>query len=284
MSYLDRIRAIQTYDAPAYRPFIAGDTQVGLVHRDIAGELGGFPDILTVTEAAVTLAPGLADHASRTAAMAEVLADLKARGLIKGWRGEPYAVSERWGRPPLFEMERAAVPLFGTEGYGVHVNGFVRDEDGGMKMWIGKRSLTKPTGPGKLDQVVAGGLPAGIAVADNLIKECGEEADIPPEIARRAHPVGSVSYCTERPEGLRRDILFNYDLELPADFIPRNTDGEVEEFYLWPMEQVMAAVRDTDDFKFNCGVIIIDFLIRRGFIGPDDPDYVDILRGMHTSR
>ena len=68
MSYLDRIRAIQTYDAPAYRPFIAGDTQVGLVHRDIAGELGGFPDILTVTEAAVTLAPGLADHASRTAA------------------------------------------------------------------------------------------------------------------------------------------------------------------------------------------------------------------------
>ena len=46
----------------------------------------------------------------------------------------------------------------------------------------------------------------------------------------------------------------------------------------------MAAVRDTDDFKFNCGVIIIDFLIRRGFIGPDDPDYVDILRGMHTSR
>lgn len=282
MSYLDRVRTLQAWDPAAYRPFTAGGRRVGLIHRDFIPHLADFGAVLQVSEAEVTLAPGLGEPASRTAAMAEVLAELRSRGLIPGWRDEPYAVCERWGTAPLFEMERAAVPLFGVEGYGVHVNGFVRDGDQ-LKMWIGKRSPTKQTAPGKLDQIVAGGLPAGIGVMDNLVKECGEEADIPEAVARQARPVGAMSYCTARAEGLRRDVLFNYDLELPADFQPRNTDGEIAEFYLWSMDQVMDTVRNSEDFKFNCGVIVIDFLIRRGFIGPDHSDYVEIQRGLHTA-
>jgi hypothetical protein len=283
MSYLDRVRALHAWDPAAYRPFMAGGQQVGLIHRDFIPHLADFGAVLRVTGDAVAMDPDPGSPAARTAAMAGVLGELRSRGLIPGWRDEPYAVCARWGTAPLFQMERAAVPLFGVEGYGVHVNGFVRDGDQ-LKMWIGKRSLTKPTGPGKLDQIVAGGLPAGIGVMDNLIKECGEEAAIPEAIARRARPVSAVSYCTERAEGLRRDVLFNYDLELPADFTPRNTDGEIEEFYLWSMDQVMDTVRETDAFKFNCGVIVIDFLIRRGFIGPDHSDYLDLQRGFHTGR
>lgn len=282
MSYLDRVRTLQAWEPSAYRPFIAGGKQVGLIHRDFILHLADFGAVLQVSEAEITLDPGLGDPASRTAAMAEVLAELRSRGLIPGWRDEPYAACERWGTAPLFQMERAAVPLFGIEGYGVHVNGFVRDGDQ-MKMWIGKRSLTKPTAPGKLDQIVAGGLPAGIGVMDNLVKECGEEADIPEALARQAKPIGAISYCTARSEGLRRDVLFNYDLELPADFQPRNTDGEIAEFYLWSMDRVMDTVRNSEDFKFNCGVVVIDFLIRRGFIGPDHSDYVEIQRGLHTA-
>lgn len=282
MSYLDRVRTLQAWEPSAYRPFTAGGKRVGLIHRNFVPHLADFGAVLRVTDAEVALAEDLADLASRTSAMADVLAELRARDLISGWRNEPYAVCEDWGTAPLFQMERAAVPLFGTLGYGVHVNGFVRDGNR-LKMWIGKRAMTKPTGPGKLDQLVAGGLPAGISVMDNLVKECVEEAGIPEAVARRARPVGAMSYCTERPEGLRRDVLLNYDLELPADFVPRNTDGEVEEFYLWSMDQVMDTVRETDNFKFNCGVIVIDFLIRRGFIGPDHSDYVEIQRGLHTA-
>ena len=29
------------------------------------------------------------------------------------------------------------------------------------------------------------------------------------------------------PEGLKPDVLFCYDLELPGDFVPRPQDGEV---------------------------------------------------------
>lgn len=34
---------------------------------------------------------------------------------------------------------------------------YVRQPDGSMLLWVGKRSLTKSTWPGKLDHLVAGG-------------------------------------------------------------------------------------------------------------------------------
>jgi thiamine pyrophosphokinase len=66
----------------------------------------------------------------------------------------------------------------------------------------------------------------------------------------------------ERPEGLRRDLLHCFDLELPEDFLPRAADGEVESFELWPIGQVLETVRQTDDFKFNVNLVLVD-LFRR---------------------
>ena len=34
------------------------------------------------------------------------------------------------------------------------------------------------------------------------------------------------------PEGLKEDVLFLYDLELPRDFVPVSQDGELEDFEL----------------------------------------------------
>ncbi len=101
-----------------------------------------------------------------------------------------------------------------------------------------------------------------------------------PELATRAVPAGAVSYRCERPEGLRDDVFFNFDLELPDDFIPRNTDGEVESFELWPMARVMETMRETRDFKFNVNLVILDFAIRHGVLTPDDPDYQEIWEGL----
>ena len=61
---------------------------------------------------------------------------------------------------------------------------------------------------------------------------------------------------------------------------PANSDGEVSEFYLWPAERVMKTVAATRAFKPNCNLIIIDFLIRHGLIGPDRPDYLEIVQGL----
>ena len=62
-----------------------------------------------------------------------------------------------------------------------------------------------------------------------------------------------------------------------------NTDGEVEDFYLWPIERVMETVRESDAFKFNCALVVVDFLVRRGYIAADDPDYSDIVEGLVAS-
>jgi thiamine pyrophosphokinase len=71
----------------------------------------------------------------------------------------------------------------------------------------------------------------------------------------------------ERPEGLRRDRLYCYDLELPEDFVPRAADGEVEFFELWPVVRAVDAVRETDEFKFNVNLVMIDLFLREGLIG-----------------
>ena len=139
---------------------------------------------------------------------------------------------DRWAGQPALVLERAAVPLFGITAYGVHMNGYVTGEDGTQRMWVARRSLSKPTGPGKLDQLVAGGQPHGIGLRDNLMKECAEEAGIPAALAEQARPVGAISYVLETEQGMRPDVLFNFDLELPASFDPVNEDGEVDAFYL----------------------------------------------------
>jgi len=280
MSYLDRIRDCAVFDAEDYLPFRVADTRVGRIHKNFVGELERYSDTFRISKNGVDLADDLDAVEQRTTAMDQVLRQLHKDGLIPGWRDERYPVTTSFRVPALLHMERAAVPLLGIQGYGVHINGFV-ERDGETSMWIGRRSLTKPTGPGKLDQIVAGGQPSGKSLRENLVKECAEEAGIPANLAAESVSVGTVSYLTERPEGLRQDVLFNFDLRLPDDFSPVNTDGEVSDFYFWPMEKVIAILSGTDEFKFNSGLVIIDFLIRHGFIDADDPDYVEIVDGLH---
>lgn len=63
---------------------------------------------------------------------------------------------------------------------------------------------------------------------ENVIKECEEEADIPFSLAQKAKPAGVVSYAKLRSDGIKRDVLFVYDLLLPEDFTPSPKDGEVK--------------------------------------------------------
>ena len=61
--------------------------------------------------------------------------------------------------PALLQMERGAMINFGIPSLGAHVNGFVADPETGRPthMWIGRRAMAKPTYPGLLDQIAAGG-------------------------------------------------------------------------------------------------------------------------------
>lgn len=284
MSFLDRINEANRCDPSRFRPFRVDGRRVGFIRHAMAEELRRWPEVFQIADEAVTLAPKLdgptTPESARTEAVAAVLEELRAAGRLGShWWGERYAVNTHFAESPCLQIERAAVQPFGVCGYGVHVNGYVRTPEG-LKMWVGRRSRHKPTGPGKLDQMVAGGQPAGLGLLENVVKECAEEAGVPEELARTARPAGAVTYCLETEAGLRPDVIYCFDLELPADFVPVNADDEVEDFYLWPVEQVMYRVRVGTEFKFNCALVVIDFLIRHGVLPPEHPDYLTILGGL----
>ncbi len=282
MSLLDRVRALQQRNLRRFRRFRIGNDAVGWIPHRLAERLRRFPKVFEVGEFEVHLAAHLDSFDSRSAAVEEVLRHLEAEGLVKGRRDEDYPVITRFGAPPLMKIERAGVFPFGIRSYGVHMNGY-REDKGGLKLWVGRRAKDKATAPGKLDHLVAGGLPIGLSPRENLRKECAEEASIAEDLADRAVPVSLLAYMMETEEGLKNDVLFVYDLAVPADFTPRNADGEIEEFFLWPIEKVREVIADTEDFKFNVGPVIVDFMIRRGLLGPEDPDYTEIAAALRDS-
>ncbi|AKH19095.1 DUF4743 domain-containing protein [Sedimenticola thiotaurini] len=282
MSFIDHIVACNDHDVSRFIPFLVEERVVGRMQPRFAESLKPWPEVFSVTEQAVTLscrAPGLED---RSAEVSRVLGKLVDRGELRPFHGERYAVTAEGERRPLLLVDRGMAPLFGIRAYGQHVNGYVRTGDG-LKLWIGKRADDRRHYPGRLDNLAAGGLPYGISLAENLAKECWEEAGIPPELARQAVPVGAVSYHMDTEMGFKHDVLYCYDLELPEEFVPDCMDGEVQSFYLWPVEEVMDRVRNSNDFKLNCNLVIIDFLIRHGYIGPDDEAYLTLLAALHPS-
>jgi hypothetical protein len=49
---------------------------------------------------------------------------------------------------------------------------------------------------------------------------------------------------------------------------------------LWHWTRVAETVERTREFKFNCNLVLIDFFVRHGLIGPEHPDYLAIVEGM----
>ncbi len=204
----------------------------------------------------------------RTAALAAAARRLTAAGLCR-IRGEAFDLRATPETPPLAEIDRGAIPAFGVAAQGVHLNGLVRRADG-LHVWVGVRAADKAIAPGKLDNLVAGGLSAGLTPLACLIKEAGEEAAIAPQLAAQARPTGRLGYVMQAPEGLRRDILHIFDLDLPEDFVPVPDGDEVARFELWPAARLLTALRETEDVKFNVALVLIDLFLREGLVV--DPD------------
>ena len=83
---------------------------------------------------------------------------------------------------------------------------------------------------------------------------------------------------------LKPDVMTCFDLELPEDFVPHAQDGEVHAFELWPVDRVYETVRDTNQFKYNCNLVLIDFFVRHGLLRPDDTDYFAIVEGLRQTQ
>ncbi|MBV8888420.1 MAG: DUF4743 domain-containing protein [Alphaproteobacteria bacterium] len=279
MSFAAHIRACNNVDLRRTVPLLAGERRIGLLRRDNVAVLRGFPRVFAVDNDCVRLlARGDADAVSR--AVDDVVEALVAERQIPKWRNETFDVAPRWGDPPIFRLDRGAVPFFGVRAYGVHLNGYRRDH-GRLCLWIGRRAPNKRVAPDKLDNLVAGGIGNGHGAAGTLHKEAAEEAGMEPSLITRAIPVGAVTYRMETTLGIRDDVLFCYDLEVPPEFVPRNRDGEFVGFELMPLDAVLERIRETTDFKFNVNLVILDFALRYGQLSPEHPEFIEVASGLH---
>ncbi|KAI0252750.1 NUDIX hydrolase domain-like protein [Lactifluus subvellereus] len=207
---------------------------------------------------------------------------------------DPLAVLEEVPPPGsgyVFSMERSACAIFGVVTYGVHMTVYEQDArgpegegEGQTRVWVPRRALTKPTYPGMLDNSVAGGIPGGTTAFDSLVKEAAEEASLDPELVRkRARAVGAVTYYYQTKIGwLRPEVQHVYDMRLePGEARLAPMDGEVESFELMSLDEVVARMH-AGEFKPNCALVLIDFMVRHGHLTPEnEPRYLEISQRLH---
>jgi 8-oxo-dGTP pyrophosphatase MutT (NUDIX family) len=279
MSYLCHLEACNRFDPEPFLPLLLTGRRVGFVRRDNARRLEAFPRIFRLSADAVALADTIDGPEAVTEALGEATDGLIRAGIVKPRRNEMFAITDGWGGPLLFELDRGMIEFFGVRAYAVHLNGWRPGADG-PAFWIAKRAMNKAMAPGKLDNMVAGGLGAGYTAWETVVKEAGEEAGIPAALAIRARAAGAIRYRIGLPDGMRDEVLFIYDIQLPTDFVPCNTDGEVEDFRLLSVRECLRLVRETDQFKYDVNLVLIDFGLRHGLIVPEEPDYLALHQGL----
>jgi len=283
MSFVYHFQQCNLFQPANFVPFVVHGIEVGALKHAFAQQLQMISADFSLRADALHWNPAADDFDTLNRAMQQLTDTLLQKKLVAYRHGELFAVTSGKPDQALFLMDRALVPYFGVRAFGQHLNGFIRRDDE-ILLWMGRRSRAKRHAPGMLDHLVAGGLPWGLSLQQNLAKECWEEAAIPSELAAQARFTGTLSYRRETEHGLKPDTLFCYDLELPADFIPRCTDGEVESFELWPLDKVAQRIHDTDDIKLNCNLVMIDFLIRHHVITAQDAEYSELVKQLNAAK
>ena len=209
--------------------------------------------------------------------------------VLRGWRDELYPI---YGHNDAVEesisMERAGSALFGINTYGVHMTVYVKTPED-MKIWVPRRARNKQTYGGMLDNSVAGGLSTGEIPFNCLVREASEEASFSEQlVCSKARPCGTVSYVHVRDHRaggetglIMPECQYVYDMEVDADVVLVPGDNEVEEFYLWPVDKVKAALAD-GEFKPNCALVLLDFFVRHGVLtAENEPNYTEIVSRLH---
>jgi 8-oxo-dGTP pyrophosphatase MutT (NUDIX family) len=187
------------------------------------------------------------------------LADrMRMGGFIPGWRNEDFAWIDQNGHK-YFRLERAAFRTFGFRSMATHINGYTTQNT----IWLGRRSETKPTDPGKLDNLAAGGITADETPWVSARRELWEEAGVPAQIADQIEPVGRIHMRRPIPgRGFHDEQLFVYDLELADNFVPTNHDGEVSGFIEISLAEAAARIM-ADEFTSDAAFVTADFILRR---------------------
>lgn len=132
---------------------------------------------------------------------------------------------------------------------------------------------------------------AGLTLTECAIKELSEEAGLESDRAKFLKvikksnslvlikkkfnsiikPVDAITYAyeEENDEGVCIEGEFVFDIKLPEDFVPKNTDGEVGEFYLMNIEQVFKIQTKLKNLFKIFFKTTFNFQVKKAIISPE---------------
>jgi 8-oxo-dGTP pyrophosphatase MutT (NUDIX family) len=190
--------------------------------------------------------------------------------------------------------------IIGIATSGTHMNMFTVKRVAGrdqIHIWVSRRSQNV-TYAGKLDQVVAGAMSPedGMDDLETLGREAEEEAGLLLDrgtLAIRAKKTGKlvgrvrrgsqVTFFDQKDrvagseEGhLEPGIRFTYDLQVDPWFVPEPAEPEsIDGFHLKSVESIRQDLLNAE-WKPNCGLVMLDFLLRRRLLLGDVDAEVDV--------
>jgi isopentenyldiphosphate isomerase len=226
-----------------YIPWWCGNTAMGLLAPERARWLTAHLGACSSKPHGIVWDAAAWTREQRGTALQETLGHAHAQGLLTGWRNERFSFWHADCTAPdprvasLFDAERAGFRFLGLLSHAVHVNGFLPDG----RLWIARRALSKATDPGLLDNITAGGLPAGETVHTCLLRELLEEANLQPTPSQ-LQAAGSIRTKRLEPQGWHDEVLHIFNLTLATDDAPHNTDGEVSAFMCLQPHEVLARI------------------------------------------
>ncbi|WP_343592206.1 DUF4743 domain-containing protein [Paracidovorax wautersii] len=179
---------------------------------------------------------------------------LRERGLCGPWRDEQLAVCNAAGER-LGTVERGAVRVLGIATQAVHLVGLAPDG----RMWVQKRSLTKPNDPGRWDTLMGGMISAADSLPQALARETWEEAGLRVAELQQVGHGGHVLFCRPSSEGGGTGYMVEridwFRATVPEGMAPANQDGEVDEFALRSTEELQAQLAQ-DRFTLEAGLVM----------------------------
>ncbi|MBY0409135.1 MAG: NUDIX domain-containing protein [Burkholderiaceae bacterium] len=207
---------------------------------DLPSEAAGDADIHPTTDALNTLAAALRDA-----------------GLCGPWRDEQLAVTNPAGEV-IGTVERGAVRVLGVATRAVHLVGLAPDG----RMWVQKRSMTKPNNPGLWDTLMGGMVSAADSLPQALARETWEEAGLHVDALADVAYGGHVLFSRPSREGCGAGFMVEridwFRAQVPQGMQPENQDGEVEYFELLPLDAVRQRVAQ-GQFTLEAGLVIAGF-------------------------
>ncbi|KAF9880343.1 hypothetical protein CkaCkLH20_02297 [Colletotrichum karsti] len=177
------------------------------------------------------------------------------------------------------------VPIFGVATSGAHLNVYTNTEEG-VKVYVSTRPEVHPNFPGLLDQIVAGGFTPDRhgTIKDCISQESKQEAKgLPKDSNARIKGYPCIQFFDIRDDRWEKGhaslpepgIRKPYDLEVtPDEAIAIKPKEGQQRFELMTIEEIVATLRN-GDWKPNCALIMIDFMIRHNLM-PDQKESGDV--------